>query len=122
MGSDSDSLVLTGKAPTQKPNKFTFRNVLLTKSSSRATDSESSMSRIRGLRMNTISASTRAPVLKLKSRKLMTVATNIATVARLGNPFRLSSCGNQVLLRNKFAGDNEHKDNDRCREEDNEHS
>jgi hypothetical protein len=31
----------------------------------------------------------------------MTVATNMAAVARLENPFRLSSFGDQVLLRNK---------------------
>ena len=53
----------------------------------------------------------------------MTVATNMATVARLGNPSRLSSFGDQVLLSSKCAErENEHKDYDRCREDYNEQS
>ena len=52
----------------------------------------------------------------------MIVAMNMASVARLGNPFRLSGFGDQVL-RNEIAdGGNEREDNDRGREEDNEHS
>ena len=34
----------------------------------------------------------------------MTVAANMAAVARLGNPFRLSSLGDQVLIKNTRLG------------------
>jgi len=54
----------------------------------------------------------------------MTVATNMAAIARLEKPFRLSSFGDSVLLRRRsFAqGEDERKDNDRRREEYNEQS
>jgi len=56
----------------------------------------------------------------------MTVAVNMAAVGRLKNPFRLSSFGDQGVLRHSKAapheGENQRKDNDRCREEYNEYS
>jgi len=47
-------------------------------------------------------------------------AANMATIARLENRLRLSSFADQVSLREirgAAEGENEHKDNDRCREE-----
>ena len=53
----------------------------------------------------------------------MTVATNMAAVARLGNPFRLSSFQDQGLLRNQLVEEkNVRKDDDRGREDYDEHS
>jgi len=49
----------------------------------------------------------------------------MAAVGRLENPFRLSGFGGSGLAKKETAvrvGENEHKDNDRCREEDSEHS
>ena len=52
----------------------------------------------------------------------MTVATNMAAVARFGNPFRLYVLGDQSLLATLREGENEHEDNDSCREEYYKHS
>ena len=74
--------------------------------------------------MNTMNPARSVPVLKLERMKLMTVAPNIAAVRRLENPRRLLRFGDQAVLGNKrlSEGENEHKDNDRCREEYNKHS
>ena len=74
--------------------------------------------------MGTTNAATWVAVYKVDRRKLITVATNMAPAGQLENPRRLSSLGDQVLLRNEgfFEGENEHKDNNRCKEEHNEHS
>jgi hypothetical protein len=71
-----------------------------------------------------MNAASSVPINKLERRKLMTVAANIAAVARLENPFRLSGFGDRVLLRNKGLPEeeNERKDNDRRKEEYNEQS
>ena len=55
----------------------------------------------------------------------MTVAANMAAVPRLENPRRLSSFGDQVLLRNKWLvaeRENQHKDSEGRKEECNEGS
>ena len=46
---------------------------------------------MRPFRMNTMDDTTSFPVFKLERRKLMTVAMNMAAVARLENPRRLSN-------------------------------
>ena len=92
-------------APAQREIKFAFRNVLLTKSPIPASVNGESISWMRGLRINTIRVYIAAPVPKLKRRKLITVATNMAAVARFGNPFRLSSFQDQVLLGKSAEGE-----------------
>ena len=60
--------------------------------------------------MNTMKMATWSPVFKLVRRKLMAVAANMAAILRLENPSDF------------VKGENEHKDNDWCREEYNKHS
>ena len=54
----------------------------------------------------------------------MTVAMNMTVVARSENPRRLSNFRESGLAKNKrlYRKKNEHRDNDRCREEYKEHS
>ena len=79
------------------------------------------MPRVRVFRIQTMNAATSLLVFKLERRKLMRVAANMATVARLENPLRLSCFVDQVLLGNKgiLGRRNKRKDNlnDRRREE-----
>ena len=97
-GSGSDNLPLTGRVPAQLLTVFMFRNASLT--NCRLSASGYSVSR-RAFRINAMNRATAVPVFRLETTKVMTVVTNMAAVMRLENPFRLSSFGDQILLRNK---------------------
>ena len=83
------------------------------------------MPRMRAFRIKIMNLATSVPVFRLDRRKLMMVATNMAALARLENPLRLSNFGGLVLghkevgLRDRR---DEHKANDRHREKHNKDS
>ena len=128
-GKTARALQMTIKSPrniatehTIDPNRPTtsgFRNASINTAHS---GSRLSTPTMRPLRMIMVNSATRIPVFKLESRKLVTVAVNMATVARLENPFRLSSFRASGEISDFGVGENEQEDNDRCREEDNKDS
>jgi len=82
--SSGDILLLTGRFADQKSAMIKFCEALLTDCG--FSDSGYSASRVRAARLN---SATTVPMPKLKRRKLMTVTTNMAAVARLEKPLRL---------------------------------
>ena len=87
MESGSDRLLLTGRFADQK---LTITRFCITLSiDCPFSDSEYSISRVRASRKDTMDVTILIPMLKPKRRKLMTVITNMAAMARLENPLRL---------------------------------